>query len=501
MKARFAPFRLVGLVYLIASLSPAKAENWPGFRGPKGDGQAANQMAPVHFNPSSNLLWKADLPIGLSSPIVWGDQIFVTGEESNKLSTICLNKMSGKRLWEQVLTPEKLEPVHSSNSHASSTPVTDGKYVYVYFGSFGMAAYDPTGKEIWRKPLPIPRTFNNQGTGTSPVLADGKLLIFQQLGNESHILALNPETGAELWKAPMPLYNNSYGTPVIWKEEGKAYAGLACATRFSAFRVSDGKEMWWVNDIGFQACSTPVSVGDRLVISSAGAFGDASNVTAPPAFEEMVAKYDQNKDGLIAYDEIPGALLYTDRHASQGQGNMSLKSAYRMFGGVKKDDKLDRSKWESVRGSLTDFQNGQMNRAVVLSVKTGGKEDVTKSHVVWKEVKGVPEVPSPLVFDKQIYMIRSGGILICRDLETGKLIYENRIDSPGGYFASPVEANGLVYVCSDRGTVTVIKAGGNFEVLARNDLPESINSSPAIIDNTLFVRSARQLWAFSDAAK
>jgi outer membrane protein assembly factor BamB len=489
------------LISLSALAGLARGENWPGFRGAKGDGLAPYEKAPIHFNPSSNLLWKTELPIGHSSPIIWGNRIFITGEQDKQLSTICLDKASGKKLWEESVIAEKLEPVHSSNSHATSTPVTDGKNVYVYFGSFGMVAYDLSGKEIWRKALPIPRTFNNQGTGTSPVLADGKLLIFQQLGQESHLLALNPENGSGVWKAPMPLYNNSYGTPVIWTEAGKAFAGMACATRFSAFRLSDGKEIWWVNDIGFQACSTPVSAGDRLLLSSAGAFGDASNVTAPPAFEEMVSKYDQNKDGLIGYDEIPASLLYTDRHASQGQGNMTLKSAYRMFGGVKKDDKVDRAKWESVRGSLTDFRNGQMNRAVALVVRTGGKDDVTKSHVVWKEVKGVPEVPSPLVLDKQVYMVRNGGILVCRDLETGKLLYENRIESPGGYFASPVAANGSVYVCSDRGTVTVIKAGNAFEVLARNDLQEAINASPVIVDNTVFIRSAKQLWAFTDGPK
>jgi outer membrane protein assembly factor BamB len=490
----------VGVIFLFASAAGIQAGDWPGFRGPTGDGVSQKEKAPIYFGPSSNLLWKTELPFGHSSPVICKDQIFLTGEQSNKLSTICLNKFSGKKLWEQTVTPEKLEPIHSSNSHATSTPVTDGKNVYVYFGSFGMIAYDLAGKEIWRKPLPIPRTFNNQGTGTSPVLADNKLLIFIQIGSESHLLALNPADGNELWKAPMPLYNNSYGTPVIWSEEGKTFAGLACATRFSAFRVSDGKEMWWVNDIGFQACSTPVSLGDRLVLSSAGAFGDASNVTAPPAFEEMIKNYDQNGDGLIGYDEIPNALLYTDRHASQGQGNMSLKSAYRMFGGVKKDDKLDSAKWESIRGALSDFRVGQMNRAVALCVRTGGKEDVTSSHVIWKEVKGVPEVPSPLVFDKQVYMIRNGGILVCRDVDTGKLIYENRIDSPGGYFASPIEAGGSIYVCSDRGAITVIKPGNSFEVLARNELQEPINASPAIVDNTLFVRSANRLWAFADKA-
>ncbi len=133
---------------------------------------------------------------------------------------------------------------------------------------------------------------------------------------------------------------------------------------------------------------------------------------------------------------------------------------------------------------------------MVVSVRTGGNQDVTRSHVAWKETKGVPEVPSPLVYQGRVYLIRSGGILTSRDLETGKLIYEKKTDSRGGYFASPVAADGRIYLASDRGTVTVVKSGDTFEVLARNDLDDPIMASPALAENTLYVRSARQLWAF-----
>jgi outer membrane protein assembly factor BamB len=137
-----------------------------------------------------------------------------------------------------------------------------------------------------------------------------------------------------------------------------------------------------------------------------------------------------------------------------------------------------------------------MNRPAILSVRTGGKEDVTKSHVVWKENKGVPEVPSAVVWKDRLYLIRSGGLMVCRDLENGKLIYEERIDSPGAYFASPVAADGRLYVASYQGEVTVIKAGDSLEVLAHNKLGEPIMASPAIADQTLYIRSAKTLWAF-----
>jgi outer membrane protein assembly factor BamB len=404
--------------------------------------------------------------------------------------------MSGKQIWEQSLTVEKLEPIHNVNSHATSTPVADANAVYVYFGSFGLLAYNWDGKEIWRKPLPIPKTFFNQGTGTSPVLADGKLIVFVQIGNDSHLLALNPADGAELWKAPMPRFNNSYATPVTWKEEGNVFVGITCAGRFTAFAVADGKEAWWVDGLAMQACSTPVVESDRLVITAAGVQGELSNMTPPPAFDDMLKKYDGDSDGLIALEEVPEDLLFTDRQASDGKGNMPLRQALGMFGGVKSGDKLDRGKWAEITGRIMGFRNGQFNRTSALAVRTGGKGDVTASQVLWKETRGVPEVPSPLVWHGRTYFIRSGGLLVCRDLETGKLIYENRIESPGGYFASPVLAGGRIYLASDRGTVTVVRAGDVFEVLARNELGEPIMASPAAVENTLLVRSTRQLWAF-----
>jgi outer membrane protein assembly factor BamB len=473
------------------------AANWAGFRGDEGNGLAEAEKPPTFFGQSSNTLWKTEVVGGLSSPIIWGNQIFLTGSTDNKLSTVCLDAKSGKTLWEKSVTPEKMEPVHKVNSHATSTPVTDGHGVYVYFGSLGLLAYDLTGKELWRKALPIPKTFFNQGTGTSPILAGGKLLLFVQIGSESHLLAVDPADGHELWKGPLPMYNNSYATPVHWKENGQDMAGMSCAGRFTAFQVADGKEAWWVDGLGYQACSTPVADGEKLYIAAAGVQGELSNMTPPPTFEEAVKKFDRDGDGLVAFEEIPEDFLFTDRQTSDGKGNMPLRQAFAMFGGVKKTDKLNAERWQEVSGGITGFRSGFMNRTVVLAVRGGGKKNATES-VIWKESRGVPEVPSPLLWQNRLYLIRSGGLLVCRDAATGKLIYENRIESPGGYFASPVLANGKLIVASDRGTMTVVKAGDDFEVLAHNELGEPILASPALAGNTMYVRSLTRLWAFKD---
>jgi outer membrane protein assembly factor BamB len=198
----------------LGGIPVAQALDWPGFRGPAADGIAEQEKAPAHFNPTSNLVWKAEIPAGHSSPVVWKGRIFLTGSEGNTLSAFCLDGGSGKQLWERRMAVEKLEAVHQANSHASPTPVTDGQRLCVYFPSFGLLAYDLAGKELWRRPLPLPKTFYNQGSGSSPILAGGKLLVFVQLGNDSHLLAVNPADGEVIWKAPLPIYNVSYATPV-----------------------------------------------------------------------------------------------------------------------------------------------------------------------------------------------------------------------------------------------------------------------------------------------
>ena len=497
MKRIAYPARLAVCVTLgLTFSSQVKAANWPGFRGPSSSGAAENQQPPIHFGPTSNLLWKADLPQGHSSPITWKDSIFATGAEGKRLLTLCLDRRDGSKSWEAAVTVEKLERVHSANSVATPTPVTDGQAVYAYFGSFGLLAYDFQGKELWRKSLPMPKTFMNQGTGTSPVLAEDKLLLFVQIGSDSHLLALNPKDGQEMWRAPMPEYNNGYATPIYWKENDHGCVGLMCASRFTAFRLADGKEAWWVDGLSFQACSTPVVAGNSLIISAAGVQGERANMILPPSFEEAVKKYDQNGDGLISQAEIPADLLYTDRQAANGQGNLSLRRALILFADMKENEKLNQTRWEELRKALREFSEDEMNQTAVVSVRTGGSRDVTRSHVAWKESKGVPEVPSPLVYQSRLYQIRSGGILACRNLETGKLIYEKPTDSRGGYFASPIAVDERIYIASDRGTVTVIKTGDAFEVLARNDLNDRIMASPALAENTLYVRSAKQLWAF-----
>lgn len=479
----------------LAAATP-RTDSWPGFRGPHIDGVAREGTPPVEFGPEKNVRWKVDVPAGHSSPVAWQEHVVVTGARDKQMVTLCLDRATGATRWERTIAVEAVEKTHRSNSQATPTPVTDGKAVFVYFPSFGLVAYELNGEERWRKPLPMPATFRNQGSGTSPILADGKLILYLQREAESRLLALDPATGGELWAAPMPFLSNSYSTPVAWEEGGRKRVGVASGKQFTAFDLADGKPVWWVTNLGYEACSTPIATGDRIVISTAGVQGEASNITVPPPFAEAVKRYSRDGEPLVSLAAIPNDVLFTDRKTSDGAGNMSLRSAIKLAG-AKDGAKFDEAAWEEIRGKLASFAGGPMSRAVVVCARTGGRDDVTDSHVLWSEGKGVPEVPSPLVLQDRVYLIRSGSVLACRDLATGRLLSEGRIGSPGGYYASPVAANGCLYFASDRGVVTVVKATEKPEVLAQNKLDAPIFASPAVAADTLYIRTTRQLWAFA----
>ena len=175
---------------------------------------------------------------------------------------------------------------------------------------------------------------------------------------------------------------------------------------------------------------------------------------------------------------------------------MTLRQMIGFFDREQAQRGFDQVNWEKLRQNLQEFRDGEFNRTVLMSVRLGGTGDVTKTHVIWHESRGVPEVPSPLVYRDRIYLVRNGGLLVCREAATGKMIYDERLGAEGGYYASPLGADGRVYVASDRGTISVVAAGDQFSVLARNDLGEAVFASPAVVKDTLYVRSTHHLWAF-----
>jgi outer membrane protein assembly factor BamB len=481
-----------------AAAADGNAAAWTQFHGPDGSGIAAGDgAAPVDFGPDKNLLWRVDLPAGHSSPCVAGNRVFVTAYETEGklLQTVCLNADTGEILWKRPVPAEQIEKHHEISNPATATPATDGKVVVSYFGSAGLFAYDVAGQELWTKRLPIAKTPREFGSGTSPIVAEGKVILDMHLEADSYLVAYDIMTSNEVWKTPRPLHNQGWSTPVNWREGDLGRVGMAAVGRFSAYDLADGQEVWWVDGVGNQVCATPVVKDDLIVITSAGVLGEPDNVIVPPAFDDFLAQHDRNKDGGISIDEIPDSVLVADRKSAGGAGNMTLKYMLQTFGGAGAKA-ASVAEWEQMRQSIAAFKDSDLNKTNVMAVRTGGTGDVTKSHVVWQEFRGVPEVPSPLVYRDRVWMIKTGGLLTCLALTDGKVMYQGRVGQVGGYYASPVASGGRIYVASDHGVVTVLEAKDKPTVLAQNQLPDAILATPAIADGTVLVRTTKQLLAF-----
>jgi outer membrane protein assembly factor BamB len=473
----------IGLFYvLIASISVAQTcfaavPQWPQFRGRNCAGVADKDKAPVEFGPTTNLLWKTELPPGASSPCVWGERIFLTAFENGKLVTLGIDRRNGKVLWRQIAPAEKIEETHKVGSPAASTPATDGERVYSYFGSYGLIAYDFNGKEQWRKPLPIGLVIN--GTGTSPALMSGRLVVnCDQQDGKSFLIAVDPKTGKTIWQTPRPDFLSSYTTPVLWEYNGARDVVIVGSVRTVGYAFEDGKERWSVRGTeGISVAPTPV-IGDGQLIVMSRAFA-GSRI---PTFPEFLAQSDKDADGKISRPEAPG---YLREHGGFTATDRD------------KDNHISEPEWNAMRDIIGRGEHGIF---AVRAPKKSDTGDLTDTHVLWKHKKGVADVASPLLYRGRIYVVQNGGRLSCYEPGTGKILFEQeRLGADGEYFASPIAANGHIYVASTKGTVTVAAAADTLQVKLRNELAEAIFATPAIAGDTLYIRSASHLWAFGQS--
>lgn len=458
-------------IILLANCVSSASSNWPQFRGPNASGVAESDKLPVEFSESTNFIWKIELPSGLSSPVIWGDRIFLTSFETQKLDTICLRRKDGRILWRKTAPAKQIEEFNPTSSPASATPATDGKRVYVYFGSYGVLAYDFDGREAWRKPLPMAVLLN--GSGTSPSLMDGRLIINRdQEDGKSSLLALDAKTGRTLWETPRSGFLSSYGTPIQWKRGGTSEVVLTGSFRVVGYSLKDGKERWSARGLeALSVCPTPV-IGDRQLHAMSYAFGESKL----PSFSEIASEMDQDNDSKIA--------------RAEGKDMLAAKTVFDMLD-KDKDAFLTKEEWDANIAFLSKGEHG------IFAIRAPGSGDVTTTHIAWKQKRGAATVSSPLFYRGRIWVVQDGGRVTCLDARTGKPVFEQeRLDADGGYYASPVAANGKIYFASTRGTISVVEVGNTLKVLARNKLSERAAATPAIADNKLYVRTEKHLWAF-----
>jgi outer membrane protein assembly factor BamB len=465
--------RALALLLAIGGGGPAAEFTWPQFRGPAGLGGAAQGNPPLHFGPRTNVLWRTALPSGHSSPIVWGNRVFLTAHDGGKLETIGLDQGNGRVLWRQPAPAEKIEPTHRVGNPAASTPATDGERVFVYFGSFGLLAYDFTGKEQWRHPVPTPMV--EFGAGTSPVLAGNLLILVCDQDQGSFLLALDKYTGRQAWRTERPEFRRGFSTPFVWRHDGEEELVVPGSIWLRSYNLSDGKERWSYSGTSRVANSSPTA-GDGLLFSASWNIGSdpGDRITLEP-FAEFAKANDQDKDGNLKRDEIPAGPV-RDRF-----NQMDLN----------KDGIVTSTEWQLMADMFVKAGNA------VLAIRPGGKGDITTTHLAWKATRSLPYVCSPVYYQGRLYTVKNGGLASCYEAKTGRALYQDeRLGAGGDYYASLVAAGGGIYAASQGGIVTVWQAGDELKILARNDLGEQVMATPAAVGNALYVRTAGHLYAF-----
>jgi outer membrane protein assembly factor BamB len=456
--------------------SNTQAEDWLQFRGPNGTGISSSTNLPTEFGPNQNVIWKTPLPAGHSSPVLGRDRIFLTGFENNKLYTIGVERQSGKLLWKREVPRNRTDRLQKPNNPASPSPVTDGENVFVFFQDFGMLAYDKNGKELWRLPLGPFNSF--YGMAASPILAENKVLLPCDQDTNSFLLGVDKKSGRVKWKVERPWVISGYSTPILYKP---ADSGLQLVIpesfQLTAYEVATGKKVWWVRGLACEMKSIAAFDGDKIYINGWG-FPEnqpGKQVKVMP-FEEALQKGDANKDGKIAL--------------SEGVDERSKNKGYFEVFDLNRDGFLDANEWGIYRAMLS-AENG------LLAIRLGGKGDVTDKNILWRYQKPVPQVPSTLLYKGVLYMVNDGGILISFDPATGNVIKQGRLQGAvDKYFASPVAADDKVYLIGEGGAVSVLKAGGEWEIIKVNHLEDEIFATPAIADNKLYIRTQSALYCF-----
>lgn len=464
-----------GLWVTLASMALAESPAWPAFRGANSSGVALTAKPPAHPGPGG-IQWQVDVPWSPSSPTVSGDRIFLTTFADGKLETRAYALSDGKLLWSRVAPARTLEEFHlTEGSPAAASPVTDGRHVIAYFGSFGLLAYDVDGTERWQHPLPVARTEGNFGSGTSPLLLADRVILNRDVAGGSSILALDLKTGRTLWETPRPDSPTSYGSPILWEHDGIREVVVAGSLSMKAYDPATGAERWVVRGLPSYSCTTPV-IGDGLLFFAGWAPGKSDSPW--PSWESTVERQDKNADGRISVEEF-------------SDGPVWFKAQ-----DVDSDGWLTRQDWDAIGGLMKKGEN------VLIAVRPGGKGDITDTHVAWKATRGLPYVPCPLYYDGRVYLVKDGGMVSSFDAKTGQPGYtQERLPAQGGYYASPVAADGRLYFTSLQGKLTVVKPGGSKpEVLHEADFGERIAGTPALAGDRILVRTQSKLMLVGEAA-
>jgi outer membrane protein assembly factor BamB len=461
------------------------ADAWSRFRGPNGTGVSPSTGLPTEFGPATAVAWKTALPPGHSSPVLTPTRIFVTAHTADKenytLSVIGLDRRTGKVLWRRDVPRRQKGRLQNVNGPASPSPVTDGTNVYVFFQDFGLLALSADGEERWRLPLgPFDQFY---GFGASPVLVDDAVILPVDQDRGSYLMAVDRRTGKVRWRVDRPGVISGYSTPTVYEPEGGPKQIIVPESfQLSSYSVADGSRIWWVRGLPCEMKSVASYDRERLYINGWGfPQNQPGRQVATVPFEEGLRRYDRDGDGFVGRGEVAGTEPM-DKVLAPSYG-------YDAFD-LDRDGRLDAKEWDVFRRMMAS-ENG------LLAITLGGRGDMTETAVRWRYQRPVPQVPSTLLYQGALFMVNDSGVLTSFDPVTGAVLKQDRLKGAiDKYFASPVGADGKVFLISQDGTVSVVSAAGTWEILAVNALDDEVFATPAIADGRLYVRTKNALYAF-----
>ncbi len=446
-----------------------RAADWPRFRGPNGTGVSPESGLPAAIGKDKNVLWSAATPKGNSSPIAFDGRVIITAHEQGERVVLCFDSASGKLVWRRSVAKARDETFNSLNGPATPTPATDGRNIFVFFPEFGLLAYDRDGKELWATPLgPFSAI---QGLAASPVYVGGRILLLIDTPEEAYIEAFDSQTGRRAWKTERPTgVLGSYATPTLFERgDGPSEIVVAGAVELTGYAAETGERLWWARGLTVFPTAPPFVAGDSVYTVEPVESGW-------PPFGTVLAQLDKDKDGRLAVTEAAGdpiwarSLIGIDRNVGNGDGVVTA---------------------EEYRTAASGIVGGGLSRT-----RVGGRGDVSSSHVLWRFTKGMPSLAGALLYGDILYVIRSG-IVSTFSPGTGELLRQERLMAAlGDYYASPVAADGKIYLINLEGRVTILKAGADWQVISSGDLEEQVIATPAISDRRIYVRTEGMLYCF-----
>lgn len=468
-------------ILVMVTAATGRAEDWPQFRGPNGSGVSTSRGLPTEFSHKDKVAWSATLGDGISCPIVHSGRVYNTAmTDKQEFTVYCHDAASGALHWSKKFATGKLPRVIWPNRPASSTPACDGQRVYLYVSTLGLFALNcADGEKVWNSPLPVPAYLMDWGAASSPILYKDLLIFNQDDDLTPYLIAVDASTGKQRWKTPRPDMLGGYALPVLCEANGRTDVVVAGTGKLKGYDPATGKELWNCNTLIRTIMTSPV-VKDGVIFIAVQSYGDAARTLDKALLEWL----DTNQDGKLSRNEVP------DEFKEKFDASDKTKKGYL----TAEDLKMAFQAPDNMAGGGNTIQ----------AVKGGGLGDVTKTHLLWNltKLKAPSNMASPIVVGNNLYVVKVGGLTSCFDTATGQTRWERqRLRNLGDYLASPVAADGKIFMTSKGGFIAVLAAEPRLKILASNDMNGEVIASPAIADGRIFVRTNEKIICISNEAK